>query len=631
MAPSVTFHDYCNEWLADIRDGNPSNVELGRRFAHKLVMQWMDGNDEADEVIYCDGAGDGGIDLAYLHRGENIDGEGDGALDGDRWYLIQSKYGTAFQGPDTLFTEGRKVIDALSGNRSRLSSVTEDLLERLKYFRAQASELDRVVLIFATVNPLTKEQRLVLNDVRALGRERLGSLFDVEAISIETIYQHTLEDDHLLIRIPIRANLVPSGRDLLVGAVSLSSLYDFLNTYRSETNDLDKLFEKNVRRFLGSRGKVNKAIQATLKETPENFGLYNNGITIVVNDFRPVDSNTYELVEPYIVNGCQTTRTVWEVCHQRFESGGTGFDLQLTDWKARASAGVVIVKIVKVGSEGEALLLDITRFTNSQNAVREKDFLALTDDFRAWAEQMAAKFDVFLEIQRGGWESQRAYQKQHPETHQFYEHANAFDLLKVYGAGWLGEAGNAFGRNSAFLPNGTVFKKIMNGSGARLNEDDFYAAHLLQIAADSFQFGRGAQNTRRQTRFLFYMVVVDLLRDIMRIQGLDTRPDCITVALLQLFQCEDPNPITGLLNHSIQLIDEYMTKGTFDSKNVFNEPAYSERYNADLNAFLKWDQLGQADGTPHLHSLIADYRRLMSRSIDDQPSPATMIIDTLLE
>jgi AIPR protein len=142
------------------------------------------------------------------------------------------------------------------------------------------------------------------------------------------------------------------------------------------------------------------------------------------------------------------------------------------------------------------LLEAITRYTNSQNAVREKDFLALTSDFKTWARQMAERYGVYLEIQRGGWDSRRALQKQHPDLRQFTEMANAFDLLKVYGAGWLGEAGLAFGKNPPFLPNGTIFKRIINQEGVAEGEpfgvDDLYASYLLKSAADSYGFGRGA-------------------------------------------------------------------------------------------------------------------------------------------
>ncbi len=129
---------------------------------------------------------------------------------------------------------------------------------------------------------------------------------------------------------------MPSGPDLLVGSVGLLNLYKFLQRYREQTGDLDRIYEKNVRRFLGGRGKVNKAMQNTLRDAPEKFGLYNNGITIVVNNYHQADDHV-TIAEPYIVNGCQTTRTIWEVFHNRLSAGGTGVNPETEAWKNKAS------------------------------------------------------------------------------------------------------------------------------------------------------------------------------------------------------------------------------------------------------------------------------------------------------
>jgi len=42
-----------------------------------------------------------------------------------------------------------------------------------------------------------------------------------------------------------------------------------LKNYKAQTNDLDQIFEKNVRRFLGGKVKVNKHMRTTLQECPE--------------------------------------------------------------------------------------------------------------------------------------------------------------------------------------------------------------------------------------------------------------------------------------------------------------------------------------------------------------------------
>jgi hypothetical protein len=63
---NLSFEQFQEEWLTDVRADNPSTVELGNRFARKLLTQWLDIDESNDGIIYCDGSGDGGIDIAYL-------------------------------------------------------------------------------------------------------------------------------------------------------------------------------------------------------------------------------------------------------------------------------------------------------------------------------------------------------------------------------------------------------------------------------------------------------------------------------------------------------------------------------------------------------------------------------------
>lgn len=628
MSDTITFEQFKDVWLSDVRAGSPSTTDLGHRFAQKILAQWLDVGEGTEDPVYCDGAGDGGIDIAYLHRKEAADADAEQAT-GDTWYLVQSKYGSAFRGTKTLLEEGQKVIDSLDGKRTKLSSLAAGLLERLTTFRQSASERDRIVLVFAAEDPLTEEQKRALDDVKSMGVGRLGTLFDVDAVSLATIYKRSRDElagaDALRIKVTLAADLVASGQSLLVGSTSLIDLYDFLKRYRKTTQDLDQLYEKNVRRFLGGKGKVNKAMQATLREHPEQFGLFNNGITITVADFQMTDKG-YELLEPYVVNGCQTTRTIWEVCQLKLEAGGTGSSPELESWRHRLMQGVVVTKVVRVGSQGEEMLQAITRYTNSQNAVKEKDFLTLTNDFRTWSRQMAEQYNVFLEVQRGGWESRRALQKQRPELPKFEHAANAFDLLKVYGAGWLREPGTAFGRNAAFLPNGSIFKRIMEPSEAPFGVDDLYAAYRLQTAADGYGFGRAAaadKPGRRQTRFLFYLVANDLLRDVMTRAQIPVAPKAITRAWLRLFAESNADPVGLLLDNGIEVIDEYMNKDVDDS--IEKEPGF-EGTGRDLNAFLKSEGFGKNEETsPRLRSIISGYARTMARGVGGQKSAREQI------
>ena len=97
-----------------------------------------------------------------------------------------------------------------------------------------------------------------------------------------------------------------SGQALLIGSVSLLALYGFLKAYRMKTEDLDQLYAKNVA-VSWALGQGQQGYGDDAATHTGTFGLDNNGITIVVADFRKDDTSTFTLMDPYIVNGCQTS------------------------------------------------------------------------------------------------------------------------------------------------------------------------------------------------------------------------------------------------------------------------------------------------------------------------------------
>jgi hypothetical protein len=228
------------------------------------------------------------------------------------------------------------------------------------------------------------------------------------------------------------------------------------------------------------------------------------------------------------------------------------------------------------------------------------------------------------------WDSQKALQKQNPTSPQFTEWANTFDLIKVYGAGWLGEAGLAFGKNPPFLPNGTIFKKIMDKQENKnpFGLDDLYAAYQLQKVSEKYEFGRKAKESRRSTRFLFYRVVIELLRTVMIGAQTHTTNTNITVALLKLFKPENQLACNALLDTAIQLIDEYMTPGNDES--VHNEPEYIKRNLRNVNDYLQWEELGKnKESSPKLLDLLDIHKRTMKRPTSGQKSPFDLVLEAI--
>lgn len=611
--PEIAYEDFKTEWLSDIVAGNPSTTELGHRFSRKILGDWLDFNSETEDVIFCDGAGDGGIDVAFLVLGDMLE---DGNHEGNTWYLVQSKHGTAFSGTSTILVEGQKVLDNLRGNRPNLSSIGEEVSNRIRNFINNKGPNDKLKLVYATHEPLNDEEKRAADDVRTIGRTHLGDFFDIEAISIQTIYNRITELQSTVNKtsVQLKASLVPSGDDLWVGSVTLLDLYEFLKTYKQTTGDLDQLYEKNVRKYLGGGRIVNKGISQTLKANPEKFGLFNNGITIVAEDVSNVDG-LFTIVEPYVVNGCQTTKTIWQVLVEKLDTGASQLSSETQHWKDRLSKGIVIVKIVKVGSQNETELTNITRFTNSQNSVSRQDFIALEGSFRTLASEMASTYNIYLEIHRGGWESQRMLQRHSLNAPQFTEHVNAFDMLKIYGAAWMAEPGIAFGKNPPFAPGGAIFKRIIDSQS--FGTEEIYACYLLQRIANIIKFGRSADKpSRGQTRYLFYYVLTDLIKDILINNSKPHGLKELTDAVIKIFK-DETDTSKNLINIALNVIDNYLADGTQDS--LFTEPEFIRT--KDLNNFLKWEKLGKGrDFTPMFEQLLFANKYLMGQSLSGQQS-----------
>lgn len=602
----ITLDQFELQWLEEIVAGNPSTTALGHRFAEKILRDWHEIDSATAEIILCDGAGDGGIDAAVF-----VAADPDEGIDGDSWLLIQSKYGSAFTGADTIAIEAQKLFATLEGKRDNLSSLSAELVARLRNFLANRGAKDRLEYVLATTKRLTPEELEYLENIKTLGRAKFHDCFDVDSVSVETIYNKVADDDAFganKLQVPLKTIVASSGEILLVGATRLADVFQFMLEYKAKSGDLDLLYEKNVRKFLGNKRKVNKGIEATIEKHPERFGLYNNGITIVAEEVDASVPGEVILTNPFIVNGCQTTRSIWSVLQRKLNSGGTAPSDAQKEWRAKLNSAVVITKIVVVGTEGEELLTETTRYTNSQNAVGEKDFIALEKDFRTWVPQFNSRYGVFLEIQRGAWEARRAYQRQHPLAQPRYEEAAyAFELLKGYAAGWLGEPGIAYAKNPPFAPGGSLFNKITNDP--TFGVDGLYAAFLMQKLASEYTFGRGARTpTRGQTRYLFIMVAVDLVKDFLINNQLDYSHRSISGAISKL-------NATGHLKQfgdaAVQLIDDYLTNGNEDC--LFLEPEFQKMQ--DLNAFLKSERLGKGDEySPRLRTQIAMTKKIFRKT-----------------
>lgn len=127
-----------------------------------------------------------------------------------------------------------------------------------------------------------------------------------------------------------------------------------------------RLLEKNVRSYLQARGKVNKGIQTTIREAPQRFLAYNNGISATAESVVVSGKGTARLEQLrdfQIVNGGQTTASIYHAVRKE---------------KADISNVTVQVKVTVVHQAGQVaeFVPLISLYANSQNKVNTADFSA---------------------------------------------------------------------------------------------------------------------------------------------------------------------------------------------------------------------------------------------------------------
>ena len=133
-----------------------------------------------------------------------------------------------------------------------------------------------------------------------------------------------------------------------------------------------RILEANVRSFLSVTGKVNRGIRDTICNEPERFMAYNNGLVIVADEVhlgRTADGSpgiTW-MKGMQVVNGGQTSASLY-FTKKKY---GTGVDLS----RVRVPAKVIVLRSSD-GANEETLIADISRYANSQNAVKQSDFAA---------------------------------------------------------------------------------------------------------------------------------------------------------------------------------------------------------------------------------------------------------------
>jgi len=238
----------------------------------------------------------------------------------------------------------------------------------------------KTVRICAITNGLVKP--IKFNNIQIGGADISFSIWDIDRLYrcvTSGKMRETIEidfEEKFQTTIPCIENNTSSKYSVYLAIINgelLAALYDEFR---------DRLLEKNVRSFLQVKGAVNKGIRDTLRDEPDMFLAYNNGISVTAEYVDIVrDENGKPSIrrirDMQIVNGGQTTASIFNAKHDK----KTAADLSDVFVQMKIS-------VIHSNEDMDEIVPRISTFANTQNKIQVADFSA-NDPFHRRIEELS--------------------------------------------------------------------------------------------------------------------------------------------------------------------------------------------------------------------------------------------------
>jgi hypothetical protein len=360
-------------------------------FCMWFVHAFVTGDEDAARRSLVGGSRDVGIDALHCDTA------------GKQVYLVQSKYRTA---PKPVAEKRNDVLGFVA--------VGQYLLGDSKNFsalqaNANASVRDR--LQQARYHVLTNGYGLrllyvttgvVAEGLKDEANQRCGDEFRLsfhcrpDIVRLQADYVEGVAPPVPLLDLPVENNDLLRRFDADLGIESwVFSMtgHDISKVYGTTGV---RLFARNIRGFLGDKTSVNKGMAYTLRNEPNRFWYYNNGITIACDSAQSVSKDgatKLRVANAQVINGQQTTRMLHEI-------------------KGHKSS--VLVRVMKVprevgnGDDGfERLVSRIVEATNWQNQIKPSDLMSNDSEQVRLERELRKRGYIYLRKRQSKGEAKR--------------------------------------------------------------------------------------------------------------------------------------------------------------------------------------------------------------------------------
>lgn len=466
-------------------------------FTSGLILKQFDLSDEELENGIVGGGNDGGCDSLYLFLNEELVLE-DTAIDVENVkrnpildvYIIQSKFEKSFR--EDVFYKWKNVIENLLSlevfqSRDFLKRYNEKVINFFERFHElyvaliTKSPTVNFRFFYASlgnqVHPNVQEQaHETENKLREIypSKNTLVKIEFVGSKELLDLFNAPSKTDFIL-HVSETPIIVEEGKQYIV----LTKLGDFYNFITNENKKLIKhIFESNVRDYQGNVT-VNKEIAETLRnrQSIEDFWWLNNGITMLASSIDQKSTKVFEIKNPEIVNGLQTSTEIYNY----FSSG---FEPSLEERK-------VLIRIIV--PDGEESRDKIILATNSQTNI-PKAILRGTDSIHREIETYFKTKDLYYD-RRKNYYKNLGKPKSKIISISFLAQCLISILLK--------KPDYARARPSTLLKDEKTYEYLYLKN---IYMDSFYNAAKIGLKVKSFIRSLGRYDSSVQSDILFYVI-----------------------------------------------------------------------------------------------------------------------------
>lgn len=254
-----------------------------------------------------------------------------------------------------------KSIAWIRANSKHQSEV--DLANQIQE-KLRAKQIKKVRLVFLTNNLIEEKITNRLQGKVLFSVEDIDVTLDIWDLRRRGNYVRS-EDDFSIVSVDqfeeapliVKAN-VHSDEQGYVTSLSGLDIFNLYDTYRTD------LLQQNVRVFLSATRKANKEMINTLRNEPQKFFFYNNGLSVTCSSVKIENERIVAIKDIQIVNGGQTTATI-HYAKKKYR------DIDLSKVKVQ-------VRLIEIEDKTnyEATVNKISVASNTQSVVTPSDFMS---------------------------------------------------------------------------------------------------------------------------------------------------------------------------------------------------------------------------------------------------------------